>query len=77
LTPIVVLRFTAFPHIGATLSIADVADRAPRVLADGETISIGKKQLRWFDAPHLPHNFPIVPMASRPKAAKKSCAIGP
>lgn len=44
-------------QIGAMLSIHDVADRAPRVLRDGETISIGKKQLRWFDAPHLPHNW--------------------
>ncbi len=44
-------------QLGAMLSIGDVADRAPRVLGDGETISIGKKQMRWFDTPHLPHNW--------------------
>jgi flavorubredoxin len=44
-------------QFGAMLSIADVADRAPRVLGDGETMSIGKKQIRWFDTPHLPHNW--------------------
>lgn len=42
---------------GAMLSIDDIADRPPRPLGDGETISIGKKQVRWFDAPHLPHNW--------------------
>ena len=44
-------------QFGAMLSIADVADRAPKILGDGETMSIGKKQIRWFDAPHLPHNW--------------------
>lgn len=32
-------------------------DRAPRALADGETLSIGKKVLRWLDTPHLPHGW--------------------
>jgi flavorubredoxin len=44
-------------RLGAMLSFADVADRAPRVLGDGETISIGQKKMRWFDTPHLPHNW--------------------
>lgn len=44
-------------RFGAMLSIGDVADRAPRVLGDGETISIGKKRVCWFDTPHLPHNW--------------------
>jgi flavorubredoxin len=30
-------------------------DRPPRGLSDGETLRIGKKTLRWIDAPHLPH----------------------
>jgi flavorubredoxin len=33
----------------------DSFDRAPRALADGEVLAIGKKRLRWFDTPHLPH----------------------
>ena len=42
-------------RIAAMTSVADVADRAPRALADGETISIGTHTLCWFDTPHLPH----------------------
>jgi flavorubredoxin len=33
----------------------DCFDRPPRVLADDETLSLGKFRLRWFDTPHLPH----------------------
>jgi len=25
------------------------------VLADGETLSLGRHSVRWFDTPHLPH----------------------
>jgi flavorubredoxin len=42
-------------RIAAMVSIEDLADRRPRVLADGEVISLGKHRMRWFDAPHLPH----------------------
>jgi flavorubredoxin len=41
--------------IAAMVSIGDLADRAPRALADGEVVSLGKHQVRWLDAPHLPH----------------------
>jgi glyoxylase-like metal-dependent hydrolase (beta-lactamase superfamily II) len=37
------------------VSVDDLADRAPRVLADGETLSLGEHSVRWFDTPHLPH----------------------
>jgi flavorubredoxin len=33
----------------------DCFDRPPRVLADGEALSLGRHRVRWFDAPHLPH----------------------
>lgn len=33
----------------------DACDRAPRALADGESLVIGDKTVRWFDTPHLPH----------------------
>jgi flavorubredoxin len=33
----------------------DCFDRPARVLNDGETLSLGNRQLRWFDTPHLPH----------------------
>ena len=32
----------------------DCFDRPARVLADEETLSLGKYRLRWFDTPHLP-----------------------
>jgi flavorubredoxin len=43
--------------IAAMVSVTDLADRAPRPLADGEELSLGKKRVRWLDAPHLPHNW--------------------
>jgi flavorubredoxin len=33
----------------------DCFDRSARVLADGETLSLGSHRVRWFDTPHLPH----------------------
>lgn len=41
--------------VAAMVSIADLADRAPRALADGEQVALGKHSVRWLDAPHLPH----------------------
>ena len=41
--------------VAALVSIGDLADRPPRALADGETVSLGHHSVRWFDAPHLPH----------------------
>jgi flavorubredoxin len=41
--------------VAAMVSIDDLADRAPRALADGELLSLGKHSVRWFDTPHLPH----------------------
>lgn len=42
-------------QVAAMVSIADLADRPPRALADGERLSLGARSLRWLDAPHLPH----------------------
>jgi flavorubredoxin len=41
--------------VAAMVSISDMADRAPRALADGELLPLGKHSVRWFDTPHLPH----------------------
>lgn len=38
-------------------SLAAVADRPPRVLADGEVIDLGGKQVRYIDTPHVPHGW--------------------
>ena len=42
-------------RVAAMTSIGDIADRPPRALAEGETILLGKRRVRWFDTPHLPH----------------------
>jgi hypothetical protein len=41
----------------AAMTSADLFDRPPRALADGEELALGKKRVRWLDAPHLPHNW--------------------
>ncbi|AHE98973.1 oxygen-binding di-iron domain-containing protein [Thioalkalivibrio paradoxus] len=41
--------------IAALVSIGDLADRAPRALADQERLVLGTHELQWFDTPHLPH----------------------
>lgn len=42
-------------NVAALVSISDLADRPPRALADGESLSLGKHTVRWYDTPHLPH----------------------
>lgn len=44
-------------QIGAMVSVNDVADRPARALADGETLTLGRHNLRWFDTPHMPHGW--------------------
>jgi len=39
------------------VSLNDLADRAPRALADGEVIDLGGRRVRWFDTPHVPHGW--------------------
>ena len=43
--------------IAAMVSVNDLADRPPVVLADGAELSLGEKRVRWLDAPNLPHNW--------------------
>jgi flavorubredoxin len=43
--------------VGCMVSLNDMAVRPPRVLADGETIDIGGKRLRYIDTPHVPHGW--------------------
>jgi flavorubredoxin len=40
---------------GCMVSVTDLADRAPRPLADGEVLDIGGHRMRWIDTPHVPH----------------------
>lgn len=43
--------------IAAMISINDFAIRPPRALADGEDLALGRRTLRWFDTPHMPHSW--------------------
>ena len=48
----------AHGYTGSMVSLNDMADRAPRVLGDGETIEIGGgKRVRYIDTPHTPHGW--------------------
>jgi flavorubredoxin len=44
-------------RIAAMVSVADVADRPPRALGDGESLPLGRHEVTWIDAPHLPHGW--------------------
>lgn len=44
-------------RVAAMTSVEDAADRPPRALADGETLAIGSRRLRWLDTPHVPHSW--------------------
>ena len=43
--------------IAAMTSVNDLADRAPKPMADGEELVLGTRKIKWLDAPHLPHNW--------------------
>jgi flavorubredoxin len=42
---------------GCMVSLNDMADRAPRILQDGEVIDLGDKRARYLDTPHIPHGW--------------------
>jgi flavorubredoxin len=44
-------------QIACDVSLNDLADRAPRALADGETIDLGGKRVRFLYTPHVPHGW--------------------
>lgn len=42
---------------GCDVSLNDLADRPPRLMADGEVIDLGGKRVRYIDTPHTPHGW--------------------
>jgi flavorubredoxin len=44
-------------QVAAMVSVGDVAVRAPRALADGERLALGRHEIQWFDTPHVPHGW--------------------
>ena len=45
----------AHGELGCAISVADMADRPPRPLAEGEVLDIGGHRLRQISTPHVPH----------------------
>jgi flavorubredoxin len=43
--------------VACMVSLNDLADRPPRILADGEIIDLGGKRVRYLDTPHVPHGW--------------------
>jgi len=45
-------------QIACMVSLNDAADRAPRMLADGEVVVLGAgHRVRYLDTPHIPHGW--------------------
>ena len=45
-------------RIGSLVSLNDMADRPPKVLADGEAVDLGQgRRVRYVDTPHIPHGW--------------------
>lgn len=45
-------------HTGCLVSLNDMADRTPHMLADNEILDLGRGRcLRWLDTPHIPHGW--------------------
>lgn len=47
----------AHGQVACDVSLNDLADRAPRVLADEEVIDLGGKRMRFLFTPHVPHGW--------------------
>ena len=43
---------------GSLVSLNDMADRPPKILADGEVVDLGQgRRVRYIDTPHIPHGW--------------------
>jgi flavorubredoxin len=42
-------------RVAAMVSVDDFADRPPRPLDDGESVTLGRHAVQWLSTPHLPH----------------------
>jgi flavorubredoxin len=43
--------------VGVMVMLNDFADRAPRVLTDGEVLAVGQHRLRFLSTPQVPHGW--------------------
>jgi flavorubredoxin len=44
-------------ELACMVSLNDLADRAPRAVADGEALETGRHRMRFVATPHVPHNW--------------------
>jgi flavorubredoxin len=44
-------------RVGAMTCASDLAIRPPRALRDGERLALGRHEVVWWDAPHVPHGW--------------------
>lgn len=44
-------------RVAAMTNMGDLSSHPPLVLADNESISLGKHVVKWIDAPHVPHGW--------------------
>jgi flavorubredoxin len=47
----------AHGRLACAVWLNEMADRPPRVLADGEVLDLGGKRVKHLATPHLPHNW--------------------
>lgn len=47
----------AHGQVACDVSLNDLADRAPRILADEEALDLGGKRVRFLYTPHVPHGW--------------------
>ena len=47
----------AHGRLACSIWLNEMADRPPRVLADGEVLDLGGKKVKHIATPHLPHNW--------------------
>jgi flavorubredoxin len=43
--------------LGCMVSLNDVADRSPHMLADDQVLPLGRHRMRWLATPHTPHGW--------------------
>jgi flavorubredoxin len=46
-----------FNSLGCTVSLNDLADRAPRAVEDGAVLDLGGHRIRFLVTPHVPHGW--------------------